>query len=382
MRYNDLGLLAEITSPSPNAPDAPAGEAVHQGEVRNTLRYSFLSPAGTYSGCDPDGAPANADISSEGYCATVGELDRSAMAVNVAAQLRISDFDYDDAGNLTRAVQRATPSLDQAPDAPVGSSDRATTTAYHPGSGGLVASVDGPRSDVADVTTVGDAGAPGFGYDANARPTTITDAAGKAKAFSSTPYGLPAEVVDRDAHRRTWSYDEADNLIASTDAEGQRTTFAYDANDNRVAATSPRGTATAAEGDFTTTWSHDANDWMTATSTPGAEGGPRTTVSTTFNDDGTALNATSARGATTTYAYWPNRALRLVDAPADGEARALAETYYDVAGQDVVTHVVDRVPIDGDTRLQLDADIPLDQLALLVGAERGCCPNDLFPPPP
>lgn len=41
--------------------------------------------------------------------------------------------------------------------------------------------------------------------------------------------------------------------------------------------------------------------------------------------------------------------------------------------QDVVTHVVDRAPIDGGTRLQLDADTPLDQLALLVGAEQGCC---------
>lgn len=41
--------------------------------------------------------------------------------------------------------------------------------------------------------------------------------------------------------------------------------------------------------------------------------------------------------------------------------------------RDLVTHVVDRAPIDGGTRLQLDATTPLDQLARLVKAEQGCC---------
>ena len=41
--------------------------------------------------------------------------------------------------------------------------------------------------------------------------------------------------------------------------------------------------------------------------------------------------------------------------------------------RDLVTHVVGRAPIDGGTRLQLDATTPLDQLALLVEAEQGCC---------
>ena len=41
--------------------------------------------------------------------------------------------------------------------------------------------------------------------------------------------------------------------------------------------------------------------------------------------------------------------------------------------RDLVTHVVDRVAIEGGTRLQLDTTTPLDQLALLVGAEQGCC---------
>ena len=36
-------------------------------------------------------------------------------------------------------------------------------------------------------------------------------------------------------------------------------------------------------------------------------------------------------------------------------------------------HVVNRIPIDGGTRLQLDTDVPLDQLALLVAAEQRCC---------
>lgn len=41
--------------------------------------------------------------------------------------------------------------------------------------------------------------------------------------------------------------------------------------------------------------------------------------------------------------------------------------------RDLVTHVVDLSPMDGGTRLQLDATTPLDQLVLLVTAEHGCC---------
>lgn len=41
--------------------------------------------------------------------------------------------------------------------------------------------------------------------------------------------------------------------------------------------------------------------------------------------------------------------------------------------RDLVTHVADRQAIDGGHRLLLDASTPLDQLALLVAAEQGCC---------
>lgn len=45
------------------------------------------------------------------------------------------------------------------------------------------------------------------------------------------------------------------------------------------------------------------------------------------------MSTTSARGVATTYAYWPNRALHPTDAPADGGARAVTETFYDGAGR-------------------------------------------------
>ena len=41
--------------------------------------------------------------------------------------------------------------------------------------------------------------------------------------------------------------------------------------------------------------------------------------------------------------------------------------------RDLVGHVVGRTPIDGGIRLQLDPAAPLDQLALLMRAEQGCC---------
>ena len=41
--------------------------------------------------------------------------------------------------------------------------------------------------------------------------------------------------------------------------------------------------------------------------------------------------------------------------------------------RDVMAHVVGRALIDGGIRLELDTTVPLDQLALLIKAEQGCC---------
>ena len=65
-------------------------------------------------------------------------------------------------------------------------------------------------------------------------------------------------------------------------------------------------------------------------------------------------------------------------APPAGEPLACTLDAAEMPGRlqrwrDLVTHVVDRATIDGGTRLQMDATTPLDQLALLVEAEQGCC---------
>ncbi len=41
--------------------------------------------------------------------------------------------------------------------------------------------------------------------------------------------------------------------------------------------------------------------------------------------------------------------------------------------RNLVAHVVGRTPVDGGSRLQLDAATPLDQLATLMRAEQSCC---------
>ena len=41
--------------------------------------------------------------------------------------------------------------------------------------------------------------------------------------------------------------------------------------------------------------------------------------------------------------------------------------------RDLVGHVVGRTPIDGGVRLELETATPLDQLAMLIRAEQGCC---------
>ncbi len=329
--YNDLGLLTRITEPAPNAAAHPAAPEAVTAPVTSTLQYAFPPDYGE----DPDFCappPSSGPVSTEGWCFAVGELVRATVAENHPAQRRMTDFTYDGVGNLTRATLRAAPDPASPPDAAPSSADRSTANTHYARGG--VKTIDGPRTDVADVTTVGDtADATYGGYDRAGMPTRVTDAAGKAQVMASTPYGSLAKMTDRDGRARTWRYDERDNVVEATDPLGHTQALRYDGNDNKTHDTSPRGTQTATVDDFTAVHTYDANDWMTETSTPGAAGGPRTTVRSTYADDGAKASETSARGATTTFAYWPNRMLRTVDAPASGSTRAISDTFYDAAGR-------------------------------------------------
>jgi len=114
---------------------------------------------------------------------------------------------------------------------------------------------------------------------------------------------------------------------------------AYDANDNKVTETSPRGNAPTPATDFETRFGYDDNDRPTTVSWPGkTEADPRAQVTTAYNDDGTRNTETSAVGGITTFAYFANRMLKQVSAPATTSGpKALTDYRYDTAGRVVRT---------------------------------------------
>lgn len=345
--YTDLGLLSTVTEP---APSTQAGGT--QSAVQSTLTYAYPdSGPGSYrydSRCTEPSAPTGT-VTGEGRCHAVAEMTRMAAAVNVPGQLRITDFQYDAVGNLTKVVQRANPSTGSAPSAAPSGNDRATAFGYY-ARGGL-RQIDGPRTDVADVTTYGDTADAAYGgYDITGMPLELRDALGKTKQFGYTPYGLVARLVDRDGRVTRSEHTDLDNIVKVTDPLGRVTTYSYDANENKVSETSESGNATATVGDGVTTWTHDPNGWVTEVRSSGATPTTSDVESTTFFDDGTVATTTNARGAVTSYAYHPNRAQKSVTVPAGTGQTAVTSYEYDAAGR--LSKTIEPVATAGGTRPQ------------------------------
>ena len=350
-RYNDLGLLVEVTEPSPNDPtrtDLPTGAP--KVAVTHKLAYRY-DGAHRYPSTCSDPAPGSANVTEEGYCHVVADLLKTTYSSGDSAQ-RVVDFDPDPAtGNLRSVVERhRSDGTAQAPSCSsttgVCTGDRTTTFEYY--TSGVLKRIDAPRGETAndglnppadDVTTYGDTADAGNGaYDRTGAPTRITDAAGKAKTFQFNPFGATVKETDRDNRITKWRYDDRNNLVETVDAKGNRTTSTYDANDNTTRQTSPRGQSTGAADDFTTISIYDNNDWLTQASLPGANpADPRRVTTVTYADDGAKTAETTPRAnSQVNYAYTPNRSLKQIDAPgqtANSADRAVTDRGYDLAGR-------------------------------------------------
>jgi RHS repeat-associated protein len=106
--------------------------------------------------------------------------------------------------------------------------DRVSTVAYN--TKGLVATADGPRTDVSDITQ--------FSYDAQGRLATVTDAMGHVTTYDTyDPYGNPGRAVDANGVVTALTYTPEGWLSTTTrDAAGSpsTTTLTYDAVGNVV----------------------------------------------------------------------------------------------------------------------------------------------------
>jgi RHS repeat-associated protein len=331
--YNDLGLPTKITKPAPNTSDNPLTPGTEDtAPVVSKLQYSYpadytLDP----SNCTDPGT--GGPVSSEGWCSAAAELVRTTSADSVSAERRITDYTHDSSGNTLSVTQRANPDPNQLPSDPPGAADRATTMTYY--ARGSVKTVDGPRTDVADVTTFGDtADATYGGFDHTGQPLMVTDARGKQTTYGYTPYGPTAKTTDRDGRVTTAVYDERNNALTLTDPAGHATTFLYDGNDNRTKATKPIDPNKPSELTYVQ-WGYDPDDRVSTVTTPGATSAdPARVINTTYFDDGTVQAAENARNQATNYSYWPDRLLKTEDAPASGSNRAVTDHYYDAAGRE------------------------------------------------
>ena len=360
--YDDIGMLIKVVQPPPNIPDTaglPANAPTHN--IVHRIRYGYPTSGGTGGdefgydqGCVTPPRDEGATITTDGYCRAVAQMVRTTFADNAQApdQRRVTDFVYDDTGNMTRTVERKTPVTHDgalSTGTTVDPADaRVTRFAYYD-RGGL-ASINGPRTDVADVTCYGvladaadctgglltgvDAAAREYGgYDVTGMPTKVRDARGKTKEYRYSGYGMTLSVTDRDGRTTDSFYDERDNLLEVRDpverADNRSgTRYAYDANDNKVSETTPRG--------IKTTFHYDGMDRVERTTSPGATATAVVETKTTYFEDGTTKTEDGPRPGdsdVTTYAYHPNQLLAKVTRPAGSNNVAVTDYTYDKLGR-------------------------------------------------
>ncbi len=148
----------------------------------------------------------------------------------IARPDRTTDFTYGPTGELTSRTESIQIGKNKT---------EARTTTYTWTATGQLASVDGPRTDVADVTT--------YAYDGAGNLTTITNPLGHVTSFAGhDARGLPASAVDPNGVVTDFIYDALGRLLSAT-VQGPVpavTTYVYDAEGQLLQLTDPLGATT------------------------------------------------------------------------------------------------------------------------------------------
>ncbi|MBZ0091094.1 MAG: DUF6531 domain-containing protein [Sulfuricellaceae bacterium] len=143
------------------------------------------------------------------------------LPVRVAEPGRTTDYSYDAQGNLL--VKTVTDTASGA-----SRSWRYTYNQY-----GQVLSADGPRTDVADVTS--------YTYDAQGNLASVTNPLGQTTRYTAyDPNGRPLSVIDPNGVLTTLAYDPRGRLT-SRDVGGETTAYAYDGVGQVIQVTLPDG---------------------------------------------------------------------------------------------------------------------------------------------
>jgi YD repeat-containing protein len=163
------------------------------------------------------------------------------LPVAIAQPKRIATYTYDSQGNLTFRSIQATIDIDGSEGfraATTGSPRTwAYTNTYSSTIPGLLVRqvVDGPRTDVSDVTT--------FVWDDSGDLISVTNAVGHMTSITSYDvHGRPLTIIDPNGLITTLAYDLRQRLI-SRNVGGETTGYTYDAAGQLVQVTLPDGSS-------------------------------------------------------------------------------------------------------------------------------------------
>jgi len=162
------------------------------------------------------------------------------LPTGIAEPLRITTFSYDPDGTAcgargalcSKSIQATTDASGaQAFSATSAGSPRTWTYTYN--ANGQVLTVNGPRTDVSDVTT--------YTYDTQGNVASITNAAGHVTSITAyNAHGQPLTIIDPNGMTITLGYD-ARQRLTSRNSGGEITTYDYDGVGQLTKVTLPDG---------------------------------------------------------------------------------------------------------------------------------------------
>ena len=231
-----------------------------------------------------------------------------------------TDLAYDGSGRLTGLTLTDTTSG----TIPYSTNGETRTWAFSYDAAGLIATIDGPRSDVSDVTS--------FTHDPAGNLILVQNALGHQTQLSQhSGLGLPGRILNANGIARAISYDARGRPVAVTleDPDGEATTgYAYDGLGQVTAVTLPNGSRLTYEYDDARRLTAIANDLgerleysynalgnPISRSVKAAGGALQSSHSWVYDELGRLLDSIGAAGQTTSLAYDRNgRPVSVTDA--------------------------------------------------------------------
>ena len=232
--------------------------------------YTYTSQNLVDTAIDPLGRVTDYDYDGS------GNLTRIAFAVDTSDEA-VQQFEYDAIGNQTASIDENGHRTEYQYDAlnrlvrvtfAVGTSDQASQQFEYDGDGNRTAFVDenGNRTEyeydlmgrlIRTTSPDPDGGGPleapvmSYEYDFNGNQSAVVDALGRRTEYRYDERSRLIETILPDGSRESARYDFDNNLISSIDANGNRTNMVYDARSRLIREVDPLGNTTVYEYDGT-----------------------------------------------------------------------------------------------------------------------------------